>query len=247
MKTILSTICALTLVTGCSTVVPHFDYPATSLGVYNSGLIEVGQLFLWDMKANTLTQLDPIPFPATPSTSGPTTMVASKISSISFDAGVTATVKANASAAIRNNVSIKASNAVNRTYSSVITAISKEIVRKRNEGEDVDGGWLLEQAAKPNSGLAYLIVRGVIVSDKAELLATNTAEGKLELTVPGDKGGKATIDLSREKLASCTGKESPCFINFQAYRAYINKDKNYGFALIPNVSTEKVADLLKTL
>ncbi len=240
----------LPLIAGCgsTTVTPSFDYAATSLGVYNSGLLNVGQLFVWDTKKNTLTRLDEIPFPTEPgSKTQPTTLFASNISSISFNAGLDAAVKASASAAIRDNVSIQVQNGSREEYRSTITLISNEIVRKRSAGEDVDRNWLLKQATQKGSKLVYILVRGVVISDKAELVTKKTASGKLELTLPSKKGGNTTVDLSKESFASCTGAKSPCFLSFQVLRPYINDRGNYDFEPVSGVSNTRIGDLLKTL
>ncbi|MBY5651791.1 hypothetical protein [Rhizobium leguminosarum] len=250
MKLTSMTISLLPLIAGCTsaTVIPSFDYASTTLGVYNSGLLNVGQLFVWDTKANTLTRLDEVPFPSHPSNKSiPTTLIASKISSVSFNVGLDATVKASASAAIKDNVSIEVQNGSREEYGSTITLISNEIVRKRNAGEDVDRAWLLKPAAQPGSALAYVLVRGIVISDKAQLVARNSVGGKLQLEVPGKKGATATIDLSKESLASCAGSKSPCFLSFQVLRAYINERGNYDFEPVRGVSNTQIGDLLKTL
>lgn len=243
-------ICLISLVSGCKsdTINPSFDYASTSLGVYNSGLLNVGQLFIWDTKANTITRLDEIPFPAEPSSrTAPTTMVASNISSVSFSAGLDAAVKANASAAIRDNVSIQVRNGSREEYRSTITLISNEINRKKSANEDVDTSWLLSRAVQENSGLLYILVRGLVTSDQAELNAKNTSGGQLSLVVPGGKGGSVTIDLSKEALASCVGPRSPCFLSFQVLKAYINARGNYDFEPVRGVTNSQIANLLKAL
>ncbi|TAY14023.1 hypothetical protein [Rhizobium leguminosarum] len=244
-------ICVGFALVGCqstTTITPSFEYASTSLGVYNSGLLNVGQLFVWDRKDNTLTRLDEVPFPSPPaSTTEPTTLTASNISSVSFSAGVSAAVKAGASAAIRDNVSIEVQRGSREEYNSTITLISNEIIRKRNAGEDVDRNWLLSRAAKENSGLDYVMVRGVVKSDKAELIARNAVNGKLEISAPGEKGGNVSIDLSKESLASCVGDRSPCFLSFQVLDPYINAKGNYDFEPVRGVSNSQIANLLKRL
>lgn len=239
-----------TALLGCQSqvITPSFEYASTSLGVYNSGLLNVGQLFVWDTRDNTLTRLDEIPFPSTPtSKTNPTTLVASNISSVGFSAGVDSAVKVTASAAIRDNVSIQVQNGSREEYGSTITLLSNEINRKKSAGEDVDTGWLLRKAAEPDSSLRYILIRGMVISDKAELLAKNTGGGELVLVIPGGKGGKAKVDLSKEALASCTGPRSPCFLSFRVLKAYYNASGNYDFEPVPGVSTSQVADLLKTM
>ncbi|WP_457811341.1 hypothetical protein [Sinorhizobium meliloti] len=235
---------------GCQSDVirPSFEYASTSLGVYNSGLLNVGQLFLWDARENTLTRLDEIPFPDTPtSKTSPTTLVASNISSVAFSAGIDSAVKANASAAIRDNVSIQVQNGSREEYRSTISLIANEINRKKSSGEDVDNGWLLRRAAEPDSELRYIIIRGLVTSDKAELVAKNTAGGELALIIPGAKGGNLKVDLSKEALASCTGSRSPCFLSFQVLKAFINQNGNYDFEPVRGVPASRIGDLLKTL
>ncbi|MDX0162467.1 hypothetical protein GOC43_11200 [Sinorhizobium meliloti] len=235
---------------GCQSEVirPSFEYASTSLGVYNSGLLNVGQFFVWDMRENTLTRLDEIPFPDTPtSKTSPTTLVASNISSVGFSAGIDSTVKANASAAIRNNVSIQVQNGSREEYRSTISLIANEINRKKASGEDIDNGWLLRRAAEPESELRYVLVRGLVTSDKAELVAKNTAGGELALTIPGSKGGTVKVDLSKEALASCIGSRVPCFLSFQVLKAYYNVNGNYDFEPVRGVTTSQIANLLKTM
>lgn len=235
---------------GCQSDVirPSFDYASTSLGVYNSGLLNVGQLFVWDLRANTLTRLDEIPFPTSPSSkTNPTTLVASNISSLSFSAGIDTAVKASASAAIRDNVSIQVQNGSREEYRSTISLLANDINRKKAAGEDVDNSWLLRRAADPESQLRYILVRGLVTSDKAELVAKNTTGGGLALVIPGGKGGNLKVDLSKEALASCTGSRSPCFLSFQVLRAFINQNGNYDFEPVRGVPASKIGDLLKTL
>lgn len=89
-KELLFTLIWISLV-GCEAQVirPSFEYASTSLGVYNSGLLSVGQLFVLDLRENSLTRLDEVPFPAAPTSKTlPTTLLASNISSISFSARV---------------------------------------------------------------------------------------------------------------------------------------------------------------
>ncbi|MDX1245398.1 hypothetical protein GOL91_03520 [Sinorhizobium medicae] len=236
--------------TGCQSQIirPTFEYASTSLGVYNSGLLNVGQLFVWDMRENTLTRLDEIPFPSTPtSKTTPTTLVASNISSVEFSAGIDSAVKANASAAIRDNVSIQVQNGSREEYRSTISLLANEINRKKAVGEDVDNGWLLRRAAENGSYLRYVIIRGLVTSDKAELIAKNTSGGELALVIPGGKGGNVKVDLSKEALASCTGSSSPCFLSFQVLKAYYNTNGNYDFEPVRGVRTSQIADLLKTM
>ncbi|MQV32040.1 hypothetical protein GHK47_02755 [Sinorhizobium meliloti] len=235
---------------GCQSDVirPSFDYASTSLGVYNSGLLNVGQLFVWDMRENTLTRLDEIPFPDTPtSKTNPTTLVASNISSVGFSAGIDSAVKANASAAIRENVSIQVNSGSREEYRATISLLSNEINRKKAFGEDVDNSWLLRRSAEPDSQLRYILVRGLVTSDKAELVAKNTAGGELALVIPGGKGGNVKVDLSKEALASCTGSRSPCFLSFQVLKPFINENGNYDFEPVRGVPASKIGDLLKTL
>ncbi|MDW9738322.1 hypothetical protein GOC00_25945 [Sinorhizobium meliloti] len=235
---------------GCQSnvIAPSFEYASTSLGVYNSGLLNVGQLLVWDARENSLTRLDEIPFPDTPaSKTNPTTLVASNISSVSFSAGIDSAVKASASAAIRDNVSIQVQNGSREEYRSTISLLANEINRKKAAGEDVDTGWLLRRATETDSQLRYILVRGLVTSDKAELVAKNTAGGELALVIPGGKGGNVKVDLSKEALASCTGSRSPCFLSFQVLRAFINQNGNYDFEPVRGVTMSQIADLLKTM
>ena len=248
MKRIL-VICLFSMV-GCQTetIVPSFEYASTSLGIYNSGLINIGQLFAWDTASDTLIRLDQVPFPSEPtSRTQPTALVASDVSALTFNAGVDAAVKAKVSAAVRDNVSIQVVNGSREDYGSIFTLLSKEIVRKRNELEDVDRNWLLTRAVQPNSGLLYVLVRGMVTSDKAELISKKSADGKLEIAGLGDRGANVVVDLSRERLASCVGTRSPCFLSAQVLRAYINEKGNYDFEPIGGISNVKLASLFKTL
>lgn len=250
MRNLQIAITCLALVSGCqsSSLTPNFDYASTNLGIYNSGLLNVGQLFIWDTGSNSLTRLDEVPFPPEPSSrTPPTTLVASNISSVSFTAGLDAAVKASASAAIRDNVSITVLNGSREEYRSTISLISNEINRRRSANEDVDNSWLLKRAAAQNSGLRYVIVRGLVTSDKAELNAKNSRGGKLSITVPGGKGGSAEIDLSKESLASCTGARSPCFLSFLVLRAFYNEKGNYDFEPVPGVTGTVISELLKAM
>ncbi|MBY3198225.1 hypothetical protein [Rhizobium laguerreae] len=250
MRKLNAVIVCLSLMYGCqnSTITPSFDYASTNLGVYNSGLLNVGQLFVWDTKSNTLTRLDEVPFPAQPSSrTSPTTLVASNISSVSFTAALDAAVKASAAAAIRNNVSITVLNASREEYRSTISLVSNEINRKKSANEDIDNSWLLKRASAQNSGLLYVLVRGLVTSDKAELNAKNSKGGKLSITVPGGKGGSAEIDLSKETLASCTGTRSPCFLSFQVLRAFLNDKGNYDFEPVSGVNGKVISEMLKVM
>ncbi|MBY3329006.1 hypothetical protein HFN88_05210 [Rhizobium laguerreae] len=250
MNRILLTTCITAILTGCtsSVVRPSFDYAATSLGVYNSGLLNVGQLFVWDTETSTLTRLDEVPFPPAPTTrTNPTTLHASNISSLSFTAGIDSTVKANASAAIKENLSIRVQNGSREEYLNTIGLLATEINRRKAANEDVDRSWLLSQAAQQGSSLRYILVRGLVTSDKAELMAQNSSGAELSLIVPGGKGGTTKIDLSGEALASCSGSRSPCFLSLQVFQAYINESGNYDFEPVRGVATSQIADLLKSL
>ncbi|RWN62417.1 hypothetical protein [Mesorhizobium sp.] len=158
-----------------------------------------------------------------------------------------AAVKASATVAIRDNVSIQVQNGSREEYRYTIGLLSNEINRKKSAGEDVDTSWLLNRAAQKDSGLRYVLVRGLVTSDKAELMAKNTSSGGLSLIVPGGKGGSVKVDLSKESLASCTGQRSPCFLSFQVLTAYYNAKGNYDFEPVRGVANSQIADLMKTL
>lgn len=238
------------LMGGCQSqvITPSFEYAATSLGVYNSGLLTVGQLFVWDTNGGTLTRLDEVPFPDRPTTlTGPTSLMATQVSSLRFGGGISAVVQANAAAAIENNVAIRVENGTREEYRNTIGLIAQEIVRRKSAGEDVGTAWLLDRAVGPGSGLRYVIVSGLVRSDRAELALSNVRSGELKLQIADGRGGNAVIDLSRSSLSSCVGAGSPCFVSFVVLDPFINERGNYDFRPVTGVPGRQIGDLLKTL
>jgi hypothetical protein len=180
--------------------------------------------------------LDSIPFPSTPdSSTSPTTLVAQDVTGVDVNISANAAVKASVSSAIQRNLKIVSEKATRQSYNNIFTLISNEIVRKRAVGEDVGRDWDLDEAVKPNSGLRYIIVRGLVRANSATIELANTTKGDLTLTVPNGSGGEVKVDFSSTSTASCTGDQSPCFLSLYVMEPFINSAGNYDFRLVKSV------------
>lgn len=242
------------LLAGCgsSTYTADMSFAkATGLGYWNSGLLPVGRLYLWDTHTNRLTQIsDAIAFVQEPATEPPTNLNSTNVQGIAVEGSVGSdAVKTAVSAEVGRQVTFEAKGAVRQRYGSIYTALGNAYAKEASDG-DVDTHWSVREATRPKSGLYYVLISGIIRANETTLSqkGLNGSDNVADVTVSVPGIGKPiSVKIVNGASIGCSGTGSACFFEATVLKPYINENRRLDFQPARNVDLKPLSAALRNL
>ncbi|SHG03401.1 hypothetical protein SAMN02745157_3416 [Kaistia soli DSM 19436] len=207
---------------------------ATGLGYWNTGLLPVGRLYLWDTKNNRLTLIaDDIPLAKRPTAEPKTELSSTNVQGIAVEGSFGSdAIKTAVTAEVGRQVAFTAKGAVREQYASIYTGLARAYSDAVAAGEDVDTHWSVTDATRPNSGLYYLIISGVVRADQTSLTQKGLKDeniANISVSVPG-LGKPVALKVVNGNAVGCNGPSAACFFEATVLKPYINANRRLDFA-----------------
>ncbi|MCX5493839.1 hypothetical protein OSH11_03895 [Kaistia dalseonensis] len=220
------------------------------LGYRNNARYEAGYLFLWDTRSNKLVQLaDDIPLTAKPNREPPATIVASDIQGIQIEGGTgSEATKIAIAAEVGRSLQFKAENLIRERYDSVYTGLTAAYLEGQARGENLRERWYVSDATKPRSPYYYVVITGVIRTDKT-VLTTAGANGtdsvaSVSVTAPG-LGVPVKVAIRNGSSYECSGKSAACFFKVTILKPYINEKGGLDYKPALNADVSKLPEAFR--
>lgn len=198
-----------------TTVPVNLDYARTNLGYRNSGLLESGNLYLWDMQRNELVSLY-TGIPLTEKKSPTTTSIEAKNIQgieVGLNAEIPKAVTGQIKAAIRNNYVFVVNKANKATSSKRFTAISSTYSQLRNDGQDPFFTWRVNDLASNPQRYKLVLAESPVYAESESLQFQSGGDGSISVKSPNDEDVSFTVKAPRDRSAKCSGSPALCFIN----------------------------------
>src|SRR5262245_12215517 len=195
---ILGGLLALAACTPPAVVTVNVSHVGTDKGYLNSRLARIGDLFLWDMKSKTISELDNVELTTKKNDDVFTKVDATYASGIDFIAGVQAQFKVQVESKIRAQSRFTLANARVTSFQHTFDDLSAFINNKISDGTTTAGQiWNLDEAVAPNSPLRYLLIYRVVLADKTQLQYKNdvVVGGEVSVPVPLPFGASANVKV----------------------------------------------------
>ncbi|MEP0944689.1 MAG: hypothetical protein ABJH63_13715 [Rhizobiaceae bacterium] len=209
-----------TVAVGChhkkvTTVPINLDYARTNLGYRNSGLIDAGSLYFWDMKENELVSLAR-DIPLTERKSSSTTSIEAKNIQgieIGLQADIPRAVTGQIKAAIRNNYIFLVNKANKATSSKRFDAISKTYTQLRESGQDPYFVWRVSDLVSDPGRYKLVLAESPVYAESESLQFQSGGDGSISVQSPNNEKLSFDVKAPKERSAKCSGSPAQCFIN----------------------------------
>lgn len=208
---------SITLLAGCVTATPKFDYSRTSLGYRNSGLLAEGRVFFWDTEANQLIDLGDSISLRVVRAIGPQDMAARNVR------GFDVTVGGAPNAAVGRAVEADVTAYLEQESAFVVKNAEREISAdprgglydKYREIQPNDGAyrWRVRELDSNPGRYKLVVITDPVYASSESIVVGGKAGTDVSIRVPSVANGKVKISLSDVNEASCTGQRALCFFN----------------------------------
>ncbi len=234
----------LLLLTACKFVTVNISHVETTKGYLNSGIEDLGQLYLFDMETDFFTKLEVIPIPQKTYGKQFRTQYASDISGFKINGNLEKAVEANIRAEVAANSSIEISNAQRVSGVETITALSS-FINGQKEKRNLGTRWKLDAASEEKSALRLAMVYATVNADQATARHANAVSTGGGFKVPFGWGGEADVKVEGLSQEQFSGDQVPVFVEYYVFKVFKNKSGNYDFDLRGAAEEDRLIGFLR--
>ncbi len=234
----------LTLVlAGCRTIPIDVSHASTDKGYLNSGLRNLGALYLLDTSDGKISELGSVELSNRTRGAIFEEQTARGVRGIVVGADIDVGAQARIENEISTHSYIKLVNAFDESYTRTFNDLSKEINRREADGEDLGFSWFLDEAVEAGSGLRYLLIYSTIRADEAVIGYRNAVSSEGSLNVPIRGRGNLNVEISGLSEEKWKGKEVPVLVRYHVIQAFLN-DGSYSFRIDRRFDTDDLSSIL---
>jgi len=230
---------------GCRPIPIDVSHASTDKGYLNSGLRELGQLYLLDTADGSLDELAVLNLTNQRRGAVFEEQLARNVRGVDIGGEINTGIEARVDTQIALNSYIRLTNAFDESYTETFSDLSAEINRRDAAGEEVGFSWFLDEAINPSSSLRYLLVYSTIRADTAVIGYSNVTAVDGGMTVPFRGAGNVDVSISGLSEESWRGKAVPVLVDYHVIQASLNEKGNYAFRIDRQFSDDDLADVLK--
>jgi len=233
------------LMSACQVVNVDVSHVKTDKGFLNSGLADLGDLYVLDKNTLRMDKLTNIELTKIRNGFPFTRIRAVDLQGVEIRGEIKPTVKSKVELEISNKSFIELDNGDSVEYKETFTALSNRINQEISNGRELGFSWFLDEASQPGSSLRYLLVYGTVRADKARIGFDRSLVAGGEIEIPTGTFGTLTVKVSGSSIEEFEGNKVPIFLKFFVIEAFKDKDTgNYSFRIDRNFQTQ---DLIKAL
>lgn len=229
---------------GCRSVPIDVSHASTDKGFLNSGLRDLGELYVLNSDTGALTELATIDLQQRSRGDVFSQNFARNVRGVEIGGNVDVGAKAGFAADIAQNSFIRLTNAFDESYTNTFRDLSIEINTREAAGEDLGFTWFLDQASETGSPLRYLLVYSTIRADEAIVGYGNSIAANGELSVPVQGRGDVDIEVSGLSQEEFRGSGIPVLVNYHVIQVF-KRDGLYKFRIDLAFDSEDLPALLR--
>jgi len=223
------------------------NYAATDLGYRNSGALNPGKLFIWDIVNNELIDLRSTIGLQAHSTTRPANLEAKNVKGFEINGGVNlpSTATASVETAVSRSVSFIAKDAVREDNAQIYSSISESYAALGDSGYRA---WRIDELRKRQAyKLVVLLDPTYAREEQVAINGSVSASGNLTVN---SVGGNISVKVPRESNASCSAAgdiRATCFINVAVLDVFVNDNGNLDYQPARGVDRSKLPEAFRNL